>query len=241
MDKVSLVFIHGAGLNKACWENQVTGLSDLANTIAVDLPGHGDSRLSGKEKIFDYARAVTDFLDLIHPPNPVLCGISMGGAIVQQMLINDKDRFQAAVLINTGARLKVMPLIFETLSKSHSDFVDMTIGFGISPKSDAKKLGPQIATCSQCHPQVVWKDFCACDTFDVTRDLGAIKVPVLILTAGDDIITPPKYGIFLEKNIKNARRQNIEDAGHFSPMENPHAVNAAIRDFLLENRINRSG
>ncbi|MBU0973540.1 MAG: alpha/beta hydrolase [Proteobacteria bacterium] len=196
MDKVTLVFIHGAGLNKACRDNQVTGLSDVANTIAVDLPGHGDSRLPGKEKIFDYARAVTDFLDLIHTPNPVLCGMSMGGAIVLQILTTDKNRFHAGILINTGAKLRVMPLIFETLAKSHSDFVDMTIGFGISPKSDAKKLGPQIAACSQCHPPVVWKDFCACDTFDVSRDLGAIKVPVLILTADDDIITPPKYGIF---------------------------------------------
>jgi pimeloyl-ACP methyl ester carboxylesterase len=68
----------------------------------------------------------------------------------------------------------------------------------------------------------------------VTEKLGLIEVPVLVLTGRDDNITPVKYGIFLEKNIKNAKLVNIEDAGHLSPIEKPHEVNRSIHNFLIQ-------
>jgi len=62
-----------------------------------------------------------------------------------------------------------------------------------------------------------------------------IWVPVLIVSAEDDRLTPPKYGLFLEKNIPNAVRCHVRDAGHFVPIEKPQEVNAAITAFLDAN------
>ncbi len=233
-DKPTLIFIHGAALTNVFWESQVKSLTEFANTVAVDLPGHGTSQSPGKENISDYAQSVIDFLDLIKAPRPIPCGLSMGGAITQQLLINNRDRFPAGILINTGARLKVMPLIFETIEKNYSDFVEMLCVFAISNKSDAERLRAEIEACSKCQPDIALGDFQACDSFDVTEKLSLIEVPVLVLTANDDIITPFKYATFLEKNIKNAKLVNIEDAGHLSPIEKPHEVNKAIRDFLCQ-------
>jgi pimeloyl-ACP methyl ester carboxylesterase len=231
-DKPTLIFIHGAALSGIFWEPQLKYFKDVANTVAVDLPGHGVSQSFGKESISDYAQSVMDFIDLIEAPRPVPCGLSMGGAITQQLLINHRDRFPAGILINTGARLKVMPLIFQTVQKSYSDFVEMLCVSAISIKSDVEKLRPVIEACSKCRPDVVLGDFIACNSFDVTEKLSLIEVPVLVLTGNDDNITPLKYGIFLEKNIKNARLVNIKDAGHLSPIEKPHEVNRSIHDFL---------
>ena len=233
-NKPTLMFIHGAALNKDCWETQVNFLTEFANTVAIDLPGHGTSQKPGKDNVPDYAQSVMDFIDIIKPPRPIPCGLSMGGAITQQLLINYKNSFHAGILINTGARLKVMPLIFETIEKKYSDFVDMLCAFAISPKSDAEKLRAKIEACSQCQPEIALGDFRACDSFNVMEELRLIKVPILILTANDDNITPLQYGTFLEKNIKNAKRVNIEDAGHLSPIEKSHKVNKAIRDFLAQ-------
>ena len=233
-NKPTLIFIHGAALNKDCWETQVKFLTEFANTVAIDLPGHGTSQKPGKDNIPDYAQSVMDFIDIIKPPRPIPCGLSMGGAITQQLLINYKNSFHAGILINTGARLKVVPLIFETIKKKYSDFVDMLCAFAISPKSDAEKLRAKIEACSQCQPDIALGDFRACDSFNVMEELSLIKVPILILTANDDNITPLKYGTFLEKNIKNAKLVSIEDAGHLSPIEKSHKVNKAIRDFLAQ-------
>jgi 3-oxoadipate enol-lactonase len=231
-DKPTLVFIPGAALTSIFWEPQINYFREAANTVAVDLPGHGASHGPGKESISDYAQAVSDFIDLIEAPRPVPCGLSMGGAVAQQLLILNGDRFPAGILINTGARLKVMPLIFETIQKSYGNFVEMLCVFAISNKSDTEKNRALIEACSKCRPDVVLGDFKACDSFDVIEKLCLIEVPVLVLTASDDNVTPAKYGIFLEKNIKNARLANIENAGHLSPIEKPHEVNRSIHDFL---------
>lgn len=236
-NKPTLIFIHGAALTNIFWESQVKSLIEFANTIAVDLPGHGTSRSAGKENVSDYAQSVMDFIDLIKAPRPIPCGLSMGGAITQQLLINKRDRFPAGILINTGAKLKVMPLLFETIEKNYSDFVEMLCVSAISSKSDAKKLRAKIEASLKCQPDIALGDFRACDSFNVVEKLNLIEVPVLILAANDDNITPFKYGTFLEKNIKNAKLVNIEDAGHLSPIEKPHKVNKAIRDFLCQEKL----
>jgi len=231
-DKPTLVFIPGASLTSIFWAPQIHYLREVANTVAVDLPGHGASQGPGKESISDYAQAVLDFIDLIKAPRPIPCGLSMGGAITLQLLIQNGDHFPAGILINTGARLKVMPMIFETIQKNYDDFVEILCVSAISTKSDTEKHRAVIEACSNCRPDVVLGDFKACDSFDVINTLGLIQVPVLVLTASDDNVTPVKYGIFLEKNIKNAKLVNIEDAGHLSPIEKPHEVNRSIQDFL---------
>ena len=236
-DKPTLAFLHGAALTKGLWESQVAALSEVANTIAVDLPGHGTSQGLGKENIADYAQAVVDFIDILEAPRPIPCGLSMGGGITQQLLIDNRDRFPAGILINTGARLKVMPSIFEAIEEDYADFVKMLCGFAISNKSDTERLRPKIEAFSRCQPDIALADFRACDSFDVMEELGSIEVPVLVLTASDDIITPLKYATFLEKNIRNARLVYIQDAGHLSPIEKPHEVNKAIRDFLRDTLV----
>jgi pimeloyl-ACP methyl ester carboxylesterase len=86
-------------------------------------------------------------------------------------------------------------------------------------------------------PAVAHGDFTACDRFDVMQRLGSIRMPVLIISAEDDRLTPPKYGQFLEKSLPRAVRRHVQDAGHFVPIEKPIEVNAAIAAFLDANEL----
>jgi pimeloyl-ACP methyl ester carboxylesterase len=232
-EKPTLVFIHGAGSNHAFWNPQITYFSQIVNAVAVDLPGHGASPGPGKEKISEYADAVLNFIDRIQAPRPIPCGLSMGGAITQQLLVSHPDRFPAGILINTGARLKVLPSIFDTIAKNYNDFITLLFSFAISPKSDAETLRAVIMASTACLPAVASGDFRACNTFDVSAELGSIEVPVLVLAASDDRLTPVKYGAFLADSIKHAELITIEGAGHFSNLEKPLAVNQAIENFLI--------
>jgi pimeloyl-ACP methyl ester carboxylesterase len=231
--KPTLVFIHGAGASRLLWESQVEALSSFANTVAIDLPGHGVSYGNGRDSISDYAQVVNNFLDLEQVPRPIPCGLSMGGAITQNLLINTPGRFPAGILINTGARLKVLPMIFETIGKSFNEYVRLSGTFAISQKNTSANLTRRVAACLQSTAEVVLGDFRACDAFDVIGQLDMINVPVLVLTASDDILTPIKYGSYLAANLKDAHLVNIEDAGHFSPIEKPIEINNAIHDFLM--------
>ena len=232
-NKPTLVFIHGAGTSRLIWEAQVEALLPYINTIAVDLPGHGTSQGMGRDNVSDYAQSVLGFIDSAKIPGPIPCGLSMGGAITQHLLIHHPNRFPGGVLINTGARLKVLPMIFETIQKSYAEYLELTCTFLVSQKNSTEELKGKILACMQSTADVVLGDFRACNAFDVMGQLSSINVPVLVLTASDDILTPPKYGAYLAENIKGACKVNIEDSGHVSPMEKPREVTRAIHDFLM--------
>jgi pimeloyl-ACP methyl ester carboxylesterase len=233
-NKPTLVFIHGSSNNRLFWRSQVQALVDVANTIAIDLPGHGTSPGPGNDHVTGYARTVLDFIEEAKIPYPIPCGLSLGGAITLQLLIDHGECFPAGILMNTGARLKVNPLIFETIQKDFDKFVESVVAMGISGKSDADKLRPLIQEISACAPEVALGDYQACNRFDVMDRLHVIKTPVLVLTAVDDVLTPVKYGNYLGEKIAGATVHSIEDAGHLSPLEKPDEVNHAIRHFLQQ-------
>ena len=230
--KSTIVFIHGAGGSGIFWQAQVEGLAARANTLAIDLPGHGKSDGEGKDKVEDYARIVANFMKEINVPNPIPCGLSMGGAITQLLLIDYRNLVKAGVLVSTGSRLKVAPAIFEIIDKNYSDYVDMVCSFAASEKTNPALLVPFKEETARCKPEIACGDFRACDCFDVTARLSAIDVPVLVVTAEDDKLTPPKYGEALERDIKNATRAHIIDAGHIVPMEKSEEINEIILKFL---------
>ncbi|HMK66579.1 MAG TPA: alpha/beta hydrolase, partial [Thermodesulfobacteriota bacterium] len=140
--KPTLVFIHGSGGSKILWDNQVKGLGDVSNVIAPDLPGHGESPGEAFATVPEYTRAVVDFIKGIDAPRPIPVGLSLGGAIVQQLLLDYPGLFSAGVLIGTGAKLKVLPIIFETIEKDFSGFVGGMPKMAASPKTDPSLLRP---------------------------------------------------------------------------------------------------
>lgn len=230
--KPTLLFIHGSGGSAVLWRGQIDALVGRANTVALDLPGRGRSRGKGLNRVVDYARVVMDFVDDIEAPRPIPCGLSLGGGIVQQLLLDHPGRFPAGILVATGARLKVMPAILEGIERDYDAHLAATAGFAASPRTDPALLKPLVAEMAKCPAKVALGDFQACDAFDVMERLPEIQVPVLVISGEDDELTPPKYGEYLERHIKNARRVHLMDAGHLSPVEKPAEVNQAITEFL---------
>lgn len=233
-DKPTLIFIHGAALSKQMWTAQVEGLSGEANTMALDLPGHKDSGGPVPDDMFEHASAVASFIREMKVPRPVLCGLSMGGAVALSLLLTRPDAFKSAILMHTGARLKVFPFIFDTIEKDYTQYLDLAVDFSTAETSDRAKIKTMMKAIAVAEADVALKDFTACDRFDVMGRLDGISAKVLVVTGDQDAITPPKYGAYLHQHINGAQFQSVPDAGHLSPLEKPDAVNAILRRFLIE-------
>ena len=231
-DQNTLIFIHGSSNSKKLWDKQIHDLCYNANTIAIDLPGHGDSALNGMDSVNDYAKAIEELITELNPPSPIPCGLSLGGAIALQLIINNRIKFKAGIIVNSGAKLKVMPAIFELIKNNYSQYVASLPVFAVSSKTDHSLIQGIIDDTHKCNPETAYNDFTACNNFDVTGQLSQINIPVLILTAEEDKLTPKKYGEFLINNISGSSLVNIQDAGHFSPAEQAGSVNDAIKQFI---------
>jgi pimeloyl-ACP methyl ester carboxylesterase len=229
----TVIFIHGAGQRGSMWQAQVEGLSDVANTIALDLPGHGASDGPGCRQIAAYARAVVDAATALAIERPLICGISMGGAITLHLLIHHADRIGGGILVNTGARLKVLPIIIDTIERDFAAHLEGLIDFTVAKvnQEDAAICGSVMASAIDS-PTVTADDFRACDAFDETQRATGIRLPVLVLSARQDVLTPVRYADWLAAHIPGARHVTIDAAGHMSPIEQPQAVNTAMRGFI---------
>lgn len=228
----TLIFIHGSGGDHTLWQGQVDALVDAANTLALDLPGHGASRGPGCDRVPDYAAAVAGLIERLEIPRPIPCGLSIGGAIVLQLLIERSLPLAGGVLVGTGARLRVLPEIIEMIETNYAGFIDMLGRFGACEKTDPACLAPILQATAACPPAVTAADFKACDRFDVMDRLDRIDQPVLVVSAEDDRLTPTKYSDYLEKHIRGSMRVHIQDAGHLVPIEKPGALNQALRAFI---------
>ena len=65
----TLVMIHGAGGRAQIWQNQIVSLDKTINVLALDLPGHGNTKGDGRSLISDYAQWLVDTMKTIfdHP------------------------------------------------------------------------------------------------------------------------------------------------------------------------------
>ena len=83
---------------------------------ALDLPGHGErpDTLPELVSVADYARAVWTIVDAeLHLERPIIVGHSLGGLIALQMGLDFGEQLGGLVLIGTGARMRVAPVLLE--------------------------------------------------------------------------------------------------------------------------------
>ena len=99
----AIVMIHGFPFNKSMWNEQMEALRGDCRVVAYDVRGHGES--DAGDEAFSIELFVQDLLELMDALNirkAMLCGLSMGGYIALNAVINYPDRFNALVLSDTS-------------------------------------------------------------------------------------------------------------------------------------------
>ena len=240
-DRSTLVMIHGAGGHSQVWQNQIrlskipssAGLKGSLNTLALDLPGYGESIGKAKSDLDGYTEWLIESLRGIFSEPPFLMGHSMGGAIVQRAALLEPDLIKGIILVGTGPRLQVAPMFLEGLQQNFEKTVDTLIGFAYASGADSLLIKEGVKLMKEAGSSVVYGDFLACNRFDVRNEVGAIKLPCLILCGEEDKLTPPALSKKLNESIEGSRLEIVPDAGHMVMIENHEAFNDCVLDFIL--------
>lgn len=227
METFPIVFIHGAGGNQKVWVNQV---EYFKNSLAINLPGHDGGE--GKRSIDEYVEYVKHFLDERGLKEVVLVGHSMGGAIAQMFALKYPDYLKAVVLVCTGAKLRVLPKIFELIMQNYSKAVELIVDMALSKNTSQTIKKQVIEELLKAKPEVVYGDFEACDKFDIMEQVANIKVRTLIICGSEDMLTPVKYSKYLNEKIANSILKIIDGSGHMVMLEKPKEFNSILEEFL---------
>jgi pimeloyl-ACP methyl ester carboxylesterase len=228
----TILFIHGAGGGQYTWSYQKGFFEKGFNPIIIELPGHGESGGEGEEEVVAYAEQVYAFLQAVVAKKIFLVGHSMGGAIVQTLALTHPEVIKGIILVGTGAKLKVLPMILDGVKADFKETVREIIQFSHSRKTPLVFIERGIADMLQCRPEVLYGDFAACNRFDVMKEVERINLPTLILCGEDDELTPIKYSQFLHSRIKGSKLEVLPNAGHMVMMEAPQALNEKIAEFV---------
>jgi len=230
--KEVVLFIHGAGGGEDGWVYQKGFFEKYFNPIIIELPGHGKSGGEGEEEIGRYAEHVHAFLKALKLSKVALVGHSMGGAIVQTMALAHPEVVSRIVLVGTGARIKVAPMILNGIKDHFEETVRNITQFAYSQKSSSVLIERGISDLMRCRPEVLYGDFLACDRFDTMNEVARIDLPTLILCGEEDQLSPVKYSEFLHRRIRGSRMNILPNAGHMVMMESPQAFNEKIGEFI---------
>ena len=230
-DKASLLLVPGLLCDASLWEHQVRYLSDLAAVAIVDTMSD-DSFPAMVERALETA-----------PQRFALAGLSMGGYIALEFLRRAPERVSRLALLDSSAR----PDDAATL-KRRRDFIALAEQGkfkGVTPRLLPAFVHPdRLGESALVDAVTKMAENVGKDAFlrqqkaimarpDSRPDLASIAAPTLVLCGRQDAATPLALSEEIAAGISGARLCIIEECGHLSTMERPHAVTALMRDWLL--------
>ncbi|HMJ58189.1 MAG TPA: alpha/beta fold hydrolase [Gemmatimonadales bacterium] len=238
-----VVFIHGFPFDRTMWRHQLAGFSRWKR-IALDLRGAGASSAPAEGySVARYADDVVQVLDALGIDRAVVCGLSLGGYILFDLLRRHAGRIRAAVLCNTKATADS-----PEARRGRDEMAALAEREGVG--AVAERLLPQLlapATVA-AQPDVVThlRDMIGRtplpglvgalralrDRPDSTPMLDSIRVPVLAVAGAEDKIAPVDVMRAMAAAIPGAQFAVIPAAGHLAPLEQPLATSRVVADFL---------
>ncbi len=226
-----VVLVHGAGGNGLLWRRTLQGLSGKSKAYAVDLPGHPSGDITCRS-VEDYSEALRGFIGDSHLRRPVVCGHSMGGAVVLTLALTHPEEVGGLILVSTGAKLGVAPEILEGLRDQPMRAIENIITPWSFNAIDLG-LGREARTAlSISNLPVFLNDYLACQGFDVRTELPKIVARTLVVCGDKDRMTPPEWSRYLAANIPSSELVFIKDSGHMVPLEKPEALASVLQSFL---------
>jgi 3-oxoadipate enol-lactonase len=238
-----LVFLHGIGGSARVWRGQLDAFGDRYRAIAWDMPGYGGSAPLPSVSIPALANALKDFLHQIGAVKPIIIGHSIGGMIVQQLLVHDPIIAEYVVLAQTS------PAFGRPDGDWQKEFLNARLGpldrgetmASLAPKVVAELIGDNadpagIDLACACMASVPEASYRAAMTsmlgFDLRKSLGQISVPTLVIAGTKDKNAPAPMVKKMASFIPNATYVELEGVGHLVALEQPKEFNAVLDDFL---------
>lgn len=228
--KTNLVLVPGLLCSAALWAPQVAALGDVADMMIAEHMRH-DTMAGIAGSVLDAA-----------PDRFALAGLSMGGYIAYEIIRQAPERVTRLALLDTGSRADTHERKEQRLRRN-----------ALAQREGAGAVQDELM------PLLIHKDRLADEELvgrirqmavDIGLDgllrqhaalmgrpdnrpfLSSIRCPTLVLVGREDALTPVELSQEIAAAIPGARLEIIPHCGHLSTLEQPEAVNRALRGWL---------
>jgi 3-oxoadipate enol-lactonase len=238
-----ILFLHGVGGAARQFGPQLAQFGRSWQAIAWDMPGYSGSAPLPLVTIDALAAALGGFIAALGLERPVLVGHSLGGMVVQRLLVEAPHAASAVVLAQTSAAFGGHdPAWSESFLRQQLGPLDEGRSMAeLAPSLVAAMVGEApdptgIALAEDClaeTPDATYRDSIqALPGFDLREALPRIAVPTLVLAGSRDPNAPAAGMERMAALIPGARFVVLEGAGHLAHLEQPARFNAAVEAFL---------
>ena len=246
-----LLLIGGLGFGRWAWFRQVPAFSRHFKTITFDVRGERDL----KGGVADLVTDVVALLEHLRVKKAHVLGTSLGGFVAQELALVRPDLVDRLVLVCTsfgrGGPETMSPWALADMIGLPSLNPEKAVRQGLeAATSDAYRAerpeefeqivrwrladSPSLST--------YYEQMRAGARFDVSRDVGHITSPTLVIHGSEDQYVPAANAVALAEAIPGSRLRVLDDAGHLVFIERYADVNREVVTFLKprESRERRS-
>jgi 3-oxoadipate enol-lactonase len=239
----ALLFLHAFPLDASQWDHQVAALSDDHRCLRVDMWGCGDSPPPERDGTLDeVAAAIIAELDARSIERFAVVGLSMGGYLAFALCRAALARITAMALCNTRATADSDAARADRLATADRIVAEDSVESLVEPMVE-RLLGPRARAevhvtdpvrgrIRRCTPAgIAFAQRAMAARPDSTPQLGALKIPVMVIGGTDDGMIPIAETQAMAAAIPAARFVAIA-SGHLSNLEDPREYNRILSEFM---------
>ncbi|OYX45036.1 MAG: alpha/beta hydrolase [Rhodobacterales bacterium 32-67-9] len=235
-----LLLIHGVGMRAEAWGPQITALSDGHRVIAVDMPGHGQSRMLPKGAcLADYVAWAARVIEALGVGPVNLAGHSMGALIAGGLAVDRPDLVRRVALLSgvyrrsAEARLAVVARA-EEIARGDADVAaPLARWFGDDEGAIRDQVAAWLLEVDLEGYAAAYRAFAEGDATYADR-LGQISCPMLVLTGEGDGNSSPAMALAMAGAAPRGEAVVVAGHRHMVNLTAPEAVTGAMRRWLQE-------
>ena len=240
----ALVLLHGFLESKAIWADFTGSLQNDFTTVAIDLPGHGESELiSGTHSMQLIAETIKAVLEAEKIEEAVVAGHSMGGYAALQFAADQEGRVKGLVLFHSHAnadtdeakenRRRTINIVKQNRGGFIKQFIpDLFDQKHVDDYSDAIQKLQNIADLMT--PEAIIAALSGMrDRPNQLQYLLLTEIPVLFIIGKQDSRMP--YNQLMAQAVIPSHSEVLllEDVGHMGYIEAPGKTLQALKHFAL--------
>ncbi len=242
--KTTLLFIHGWGINKNYWEEQISHFSENYDVLAIDLPGFGHSTtLRSNWSIEEYSKDVIAFIEKLNLKNVVLIGHSMSGDVVLETAIRNHKNIKGIIGIDNFKYVGVefspeeIKQYQSFLQMMDDDFENMAAMYAdqylFHPSTDSLVRANVISDFINSNREVAVATLKEVMVYGMKESEKLQELPLKLYLLNSDATPTNTPG--LEKHCKNSFEVfEIHATGHYPMNEKPEEFNRMLEGILEE-------